>query len=267
MFFYGTGNNKVNKPDEKNNVSHLHDAYLETPSDKFYKHYIAGVGTPCTAAGDEKDGDGLGGAFGNMGQERIVLGLIHMLNTIKMAVLNAKLIEDAAATALCKELGGGIKTLEGVQGAQSPPPRDQVIPKLKEKANQLKSEIEGKIPKVTQINLSVFGFSRGAAEARTFCNWLEHLCEEQNLAGVKVQIDFLGIFDTVASVGLADGLSLDSALYLMSGHNSWGNPEYLRLSTSGFIKKCVHYVAGTEARDGAPGAAFQEPDLEQKWPR
>ena len=34
-------------------------------------------------------------------------------------------------------------------------------------------------PKVTQIVVDMFGFSRGATQARAFCNWLYGLCEPQ----------------------------------------------------------------------------------------
>ncbi|MBE5271164.1 DUF2235 domain-containing protein [Stenotrophomonas sp. B2] len=62
-------------------------------------------------------------------------------------------------------------------------------------------------PRVDRIRLSIFGFSRGAAEARVFCNWLGDACDPGRgplrLCGIPVQIDFMGLFDTVASVGAA----------------------------------------------------------------
>lgn len=61
--------------------------------------------------------------------------------------------------------------------------------------------------KIIEIKLSVFGFSRGAALARAFARRVDDACEEKG----KVQfwpsvnkpcsIYFMGIFDTVASVG------------------------------------------------------------------
>ncbi|WP_181358723.1 MULTISPECIES: DUF2235 domain-containing protein [unclassified Stenotrophomonas] len=60
-------------------------------------------------------------------------------------------------------------------------------------------------PRVDRIRISVFGFSRGATEARVFCNWLGDACDPApgplRLCGIPVQIDFIGLFDTVASVG------------------------------------------------------------------
>ena len=62
----------------------------------------------------------------------------------------------------------------------------------------------------------MFGFSRGAAQARVFCNWLtDALDSDSSLCGIPLQVDFLGIFDTVASVGLAN-----SSL-VFDGHGGW----------------------------------------------
>ena len=63
--------------------------------------------------------------------------------------------------------------------------------------------IEGKRPKVCKANVSVIGFSRGAAQARTFARWLQ-LATGGSVGGAVFNLRFLGIFDTVASVALAD---------------------------------------------------------------
>lgn len=62
---------------------------------------------------------------------------------------------------------------------------------------------------ITEINVAVFGFSRGAALARAFTNdFLKQRCKEQHgnwrtiSGGHKVRFRFLGLFDTVASSGL-----------------------------------------------------------------
>ena len=82
---------------------------------------------------------------------------------------------------------------------------------------------------VQQIFVSVFGFSRGAAEARVFSRWLIELCKMDarmlgkpgmTLAGFPVIFDFLGVLDTVASVGLANTIGF------FNGHGSWADSEY-----------------------------------------
>ncbi|NMM25758.1 MAG: hypothetical protein HHJ12_00405 [Glaciimonas sp.] len=56
-------------------------------------------------------------------------------------------------------------------------------------------------PAVPTLTLSVFGFSRGAAEAVAFCQLFSDLLENGKLAGIPATINFLGVFDTVAMVG------------------------------------------------------------------
>ena len=77
-------------------------------------------------------------------------------------------------------------------------------------------------PLIKAMRLYVYGFSRGAAEARAFANWLEALTKVEVdgetcylFAGLPISIAFMGLFDTVASVGVA---------YLApfaSGHMGW----------------------------------------------
>lgn len=64
--------------------------------------------------------------------------------------------------------------------------------------------------RIVEINLSAFGFSRGAALARAFINiFLEKRCEvtrgssdwRLKAGGFPIRIRFMGLFDTVASVG------------------------------------------------------------------
>lgn len=97
---------------------------------------------------------------------------------------------------------------------------------LRARCAQLKARVgdllvKGK-PKLQRIRLYVFGFSRGAAEARTFSNWLaDALDPDFSLCGVPVSYDFLGIFDTVASVGIAQS----TAATLFDGHGGWGREQ------------------------------------------
>lgn len=64
---------------------------------------------------------------------------------------------------------------------------------------------------ILEVNISVFGFSRGAALARAFINrFVKKSCRQDRdgiwrlvQGGCKIRIRFMGLFDTVASVGLA----------------------------------------------------------------
>lgn len=61
--------------------------------------------------------------------------------------------------------------------------------------------------KIRSIRVAVFGFSRGAASARAFCRDLQARCKRSGSGfrlksgGHPIEISFLGLFDTVASVG------------------------------------------------------------------
>ena len=59
--------------------------------------------------------------------------------------------------------------------------------------------------KFKHAKLDVFGFSRGAASARAFVNEVHRLATEDpgNFSGVAIEFRFVGIFDTVGSIGLA----------------------------------------------------------------
>ena len=61
---------------------------------------------------------------------------------------------------------------------------------------------------IKKINISVFGFSRGAALARAFTNQFMWQCQSDcdgltyGQGKYPIEFKFLGIFDTVASFGL-----------------------------------------------------------------
>ncbi|MBU9643138.1 DUF2235 domain-containing protein [Burkholderia gladioli] len=97
-----------------------------------------------------------------------------------------------------------------------------------------------------EITVAIFGFSRGATEARAFARrFVEQKCvkTEGNLCWqapsgfrVPLRISFMGIFDTVASVG---GPAL---------HMDWAS----ELSIPVEVERCVHYVAAHEVRKAFP---------------
>lgn len=74
------------------------------------------------------------------------------------------------------------------------------------------------------------------------------MCEQSggslSLAGIPLRIDFLGIFDTVASVGLADSFPLP-----VDGHFDWVD-GMMRVPPQ--VERCLHLVASHEIRASFP---------------
>jgi hypothetical protein len=97
--------------------------------------------------------------------------------------------------------------------------------------------------RVIRIDVAVFGFSRGAALARAFVNRILDKCEYRDgqpywpcptaLDGkaASIHFRFLGIFDTVESVGAP-------------AHNLSG----MRMAVPDVIENCLHLVAAHEIR-------------------
>ncbi len=102
------------------------------------------------------------------------------------------------------------------------------------------------LPHIQYISLSVFGFSRGATAARTFVRRLiEQRCERTDKglvwrakdgSKVPLQLTFMGLFDTVASVGVP------------GWHMSWG----AKLAIPSEVQRCVHCVSAHEVRQAFP---------------
>ncbi len=144
---------------------------------------------------------------------------------------------------------------------------------------QLKRFVDSHAPHVSQVNLAVFGFSRGATQARGFVRMLKeslavgpedsHLFWQDysypNLP--KLVVYFVGILDTVSSTGYG-GSRLESALPsvilpgtpvgavaggVLSYIDKGGHAEWAKdLRIPGHVKRCVHYVAAHEVREKFP---------------
>lgn len=243
IFFDGTGNNLTNdyirpKPSERkhSNVVKLFNTYLDEKERGYFKYYIPGVGTPFPAINDSGTSR-LGGAFAWDGEKRVIWAFTRILNAVQQYVLKSLLLGDQLAALIT----------DNMASSMNPSFMRRYV--LRHWQETLASNLKGKKPQIELINLSVFGFSRGAAEARAFCNWLVEVCEEADgrwkFAGIPIRFSFLGIFDTVASVGIPDALNFG----LMEGHQSWADNN---LQIHPAIEQCVHFVAGHEVRASFP---------------
>lgn len=254
IFFDGTGNNEQADFREQkfSNVARLYHAYPDNQTnnytDKIYKYYIPGVGTPFKEIGDSGKGVDkiMGMAAAAMAEQRIIWGLIQVINGVHRFARNVKLIDDEQAKVMAGNIGGA-----GSSGWQ----RHTALKDYYQ--TKLKNNIVNYRPKLKDITIDVFGFSRGAAQARAWANWLFELCEKKGddyyFAGVPLRIRFMGLFDTVASVGLA-GLEVGTPAD-QNGHYAWAN-ENLQIHPA--IGLCIHFMASLEVRSCFPGDSTRE---------
>jgi hypothetical protein len=249
IFFDGTGNSMEadydKLPPEERKHTNVVKLFLTHPDFRnkpgHYRFYVPGVGTAFPEIDDQSRylfNVNRGAAAAEMAEHRIIWAFTRLLNAPHQFVLNnAPLISDALARAITGNVASAVQpdVMRGVV--------------LRQWQDKLKAALQGKKPRVDQINLSVFGFSRGAAQARAFTNWLFEVCEPEGggwtFAGIPIRVQFLGLFDTVASAGLAN-------LYdngILAGHQSWADDN---LQIHPAVEQCVHYVAGHEIRASFP---------------
>jgi hypothetical protein len=161
----------------------------------------------------------------------------------------------------------------------------------------LKNHVDEHMPFVNQINLAVFGFSRGATQARAFTRLLsevladwddaELLWKQAGLNGKRprVVVYFMGLFDTVSSTGF--GGSRAEALVKDVGKTAIGATAFMEfapwilpkaegmlnavdqgghaawaydLAIPPYVSRCVHFVAGQEVREKFPGESIRRHD-------
>ncbi|MCB5206624.1 T6SS phospholipase effector Tle1-like catalytic domain-containing protein [Methylovorus mays] len=249
IFFDGTGNNmhldfEVPPPEKRKhtNVVKLYQAFRDAKPEGYFPIYIPGIGTPFPEIGDTHNKDefiNTGAMFGDKGEHRILWAMIQLLNAPQRYVKrgNFPLLPDAEAKVWCDKL------------APISVPSAMRVAQFKRWQFELQNTLYAYKPKITTLNVSVFGFSRGAAEARVFVNWLMEVCERTAngwlFGGIQLNVQFLGLFDTVASVGLANTMGDTTA----SGHMSWADNT---LQIHPAVRRCVHMVAAHEVRASFP---------------
>lgn len=299
FFFDGTKNNYVKAEEGKNysNVVRLYDCYpgLSVPGvlpattdwsynkeqfTHFFKAYIPGVASPFKEVGDDGEGftETLGAGTGRGGQARIAWALIQAINNVHRYFMGRVLITSTEAGSLVHRMD-----LSKWHRAQMPLNRRHEQPGPNDKENERTQTIliewleklhaavsqhwpgkNGKPAKtdpafVKTIFISIFGFSRGATQARAFTNWLMSMCKldaqlcgknGMTLGGFPVEFDFLGIFDTVASVGLGNSYGNKFWGRIFDGHGAWADAESNLRIPEGI--KCLHLVAAHEIRRSFP---------------
>ncbi|WP_227104229.1 T6SS phospholipase effector Tle1-like catalytic domain-containing protein [Chromobacterium rhizoryzae] len=265
LFFDGTNNHEESdsqaKPRSTSNIARLYHATLgskqggsgqadnKLAEQGWYAYYIPGVGTRFPEIGELKPmSSGL--IFANGGEDRINWGLTRLIHALRQNYGMPPLPDEDAKELVIQRMRNPVSQPDGyVQRA------DALRPQLEALAEARYAKPR---PTVLGIRLYVYGFSRGAAEARVFARWLEALTRPEDappdavevqhrLIGIPISIRFMGLFDTVATVGLANSLPM------ADGHMAWAGDSQLRLSDNPlFLEQCQHFVAAHEQRASFP---------------
>ncbi|WP_280542747.1 DUF2235 domain-containing protein [Chromohalobacter sp. 11-W] len=240
--------------------------------DNFFRIYTAGVGTRFHPVGDSGEGfwdRTLGAGTSRLGQVRVLWGLAQVINALSRYFLKQPLIDNAEVQQ-ASAVGRMSSTALHIKPLSHIAPGDRIAARLPQTLvgwlRRLHTAIgphmtlAGSRPRnidpgiVRNIYLSAFGFSRGAALSRVFANWVVRLCQWDaqltnqsglTLAGFPVTFDFLGLFDTVASVGIAHLVPVSD------GHAAWADAE-ISLAIPPEVARCVHLVSAHENRRSFP---------------
>ena len=246
----------------------------------FFKAYIPGVASPFAQVGDTGKGGHAtaGAAAGALAERRIIWALVQAINNVHRYFLKAPLITQPELDGLLRRIrltkssrymmvGTGDDTRAGTSSSTQAARREfeKILRRLHAAVSyHMPDKHTGKPAKidpgvVKKIYVSAFGFSRGATQARAFVNWFLSLCrldaqlrgkaDGMSLAGFEVKFDFLGLFDTVASVGVGNTLGNGVGKFF-DGHGAWADAEdSLRIAPG---VKCLHLVAAHELRRSFP---------------
>lgn len=234
LFFDGTNNNmKRDMPTRSHsNVVVLFNAHHNDLTECF-RYYMPGVGTEFSEIGEKAETDA-GKAYAAGGEARIHWGMLQVLNAVCRASTGKEdLLEEEQMKHLVTSTNG-LATWWRLSD-------DKMLSVFSDLQQQLLAKIKEARPRVTKVHLSVFGFSRGAAEARTCCQWIRK-ATKMKVGYAELNMRFLGIFDTVASVGLADSSPIGS------GFMDWADGTM----DIGAFEKVTHFVAAHEIRQSFP---------------
>ncbi|WP_418222313.1 T6SS phospholipase effector Tle1-like catalytic domain-containing protein [Burkholderia stabilis] len=287
LFFDGTNNNlewdtKYTKKPTHSNVARMFRACQRKKEAGIFSEYVPGVGTPFFEIGEmafTSEGKAFALGFGM----RVAWGYTRLLNALHIAMTGSRLLDDPEARALCSSIDNDVMasngTLTQIVGkvskalpmAGSIATASQVYYGYKSRAKleRLHGELSALQKKhrgpggqlnrsIKKVWVNVFGFSRGAAGARVFVNRLINTwAPDGMIAGaIPYEVNFLGIFDTVASVGLPDTATAAIDMADLDGHWAWTAKGALNIPAS--VKKCVHFFSIHEQRMSFPLDSIRE---------
>jgi hypothetical protein len=231
LFFDGTGNNREADGHQRkwSNVARLFDSAFRSAQlnklGKVHAIYISGVGTEFNgSAANWLDGasvwmeDKLGGAgAGYGGDRRMQLGTDLVNDYLRSALISNS-----------QRLGGAVAKYAAKNSNKSFSDVNLILAKYR---------------LIKSINLYIYGFSRGAALARAFANRIVANCNRSGkvlyYGGYPLRINFMGLFDTVASFGIPS----------VNARTPFTERELIVPSA---VERCVHFVAAHELRFSFP---------------
>jgi hypothetical protein len=248
----------------------------------FFKVYVPGVASPFPQVGDDGKGHQLtrGAAAGAIGEHRIIWALVQAINNLHRYFCKTPLVGQDEMDRLIRDVTLNKiarRTMEDMEWRKASGPGADGLFKTRCEFENLLLRLHSAVSKhwpdkktgraakidpaiVKTVFISIFGFSRGATQARAFTNWLQSLCRldarlcgkpgQMTLGGFNVQFDFLGLFDTVASVGLGNTFGNSVMAKFLDGHQAWADAEEsLRIPPD---IRCLHLVAAHELRRSFP---------------
>jgi hypothetical protein len=248
LFFDGTNNNDAGDNPHRDsitqshtNVARLFDAAIDLPEQGMFKFYMPGVGTPFPQIGESQYsmlGKGFAAGYGM----RVAWGYTRVLNAIYFAITGNVLLTDATAYTASRNLTGDKSALDNLTHRYAA---------LKAAHKQARDESR-RHRTVRKVWINVFGFSRGAAEARSFVSRLVNIWARGGKIADEFdyEINFLGLFDTVASVGPPDSTRTAIALNKLDGHWEWTSNGQLNVPKQ--VRRCVHFFSIHEQRMSFP---------------
>ncbi|KML49296.1 hypothetical protein VL15_27895 [Burkholderia cepacia] len=263
LFFDGTNNNddkdnpkwRDSNTQHHTNVARLYKAALDKGDRGIYAFYIPGVGTPFEKIGEKtysQDGKALATGF----NQRCVWAYTRVLNAVYDAILKDsrwQLIVDVDAKRLSND--GAFCDKQTFKQCFAP-----YLKRLQVAHGQASTENT-----IKKIWINVIGFSRGAASARAFVHKLVNewapdgrLSEEVGPRALRYQVNFMGLFDTVASVGLPDSFRTALNLDVLDGHAHFASNGGLAIPDS--VRNCVHAFSIHEQRMSFPLDSIRQGD-------
>lgn len=230
FFFDGTENNANSHRASRShtNIARLAAAYPKIPDLNIRSVYIPAVGTSFDQLAIEEGDEWFGPAFGVGCEIRMHYACAMLLNTLYRTLMSRDLFPI--------ESNHQMRGLCGSWAQSEDDKEDISLQLLSSHGVMLQHATRISKVKIKQCIIDVFGFSRGAATARAFCNRLKNQMQGTYF-GIPLTFRFLGLFDTVSAAGLG-------------GRTGWAAPKNLVVPKD--VQNCVHMVAMHELRSNFP---------------